>query len=250
MSSEKKVLFPYLDMASLDEADRTDLEDQLQTETQEIILHFAKLTSDVKKSLQSLEIPLDEIKHSILSLEAFTYNLAVKVLDEEDKQEIKKAKTLSEVFIILCNYISFFNYQIIEYIIGIHGSEKDHERLKDYLQAFHNFCKRSIFEVPQHVLSFSSRRTSKVLVFKFIEAGNDRLHEIEGVKGKIAKIFQLRSSALQLCSVRKGCIELHFMISTAVADYIFPVSPSQFSALSEVGVKVLSCERVEQISRE
>ena len=100
------------------------------------------------------------------------------------------------------------------------------------------------------MLSCTSRKSAKVLVFKFTGERNDEMKEIEKVKGRIAKIFQLRSSALQLCSIKKGCIELHFLISAAVADHIFPVSPSQHSALSEMGVRVLSCEEVEQTNRE
>ena len=247
-STDKKILFPYLDMSGLDEDDKIDLEDQLETETREIILQFASFMTDVEESLEHSLVPLDKIKHSILNLQAFTNNLAVKILDEEDKQKIENAKTLSEVFITLVNYISFFNYHIIEYIIKKHGSAKDHERFQEYLESFRNYCQRSIFEVPQHVLSSTSRKTAKVLAFKFTGEENDKVKGIEGVKGRIAKIFQLRSSALQLCSIKKGCVELHFLISAAVADHIFPVSPSQHSALSKIGVIVLSCEGVEQPS--
>ena len=105
--TEKKILFPYLDMSGLDEADRVDLEDQLETETREIILTFARFLSHVRESLEDL-VSLDIFKLSVLSLQAFTNGLAVKILDEEDQQKIEKAKTLSEVFIILVRYIFLF----------------------------------------------------------------------------------------------------------------------------------------------
>ena len=208
--------------------------------------------ADMQDSLEELQVPLGKIKSLILNLQAFTNNLAVKVLDEEDKQKIENAKSISDIFIILCNYVSFFNYHIIEYIIKQYGSAKDHMRLQDYLKAFCNFCQRSIFEVPQYVFSSGSttRVTAKVLAFKLTEAGIDKIEEIQRAIAEIATIFQLRPSALQLYSIKKGCVELHFLISAAVADCIFPVSPSQHSALSGIGVRVLSYEEVEQTSRE
>ena len=250
VSTEKKrILFPYLDMSGLDEADREDLEDRLQFETREIKLHFAKFTLNVKRSLEYLEIPLETIKLSILSLGAFTDNLGVKVLDEEDKREIKAAKTLSEVFIILQNYISFFNYHIIEHIIDQHGAARDHDWLEEYRQKFSNFCKRNIFEVPRHVFASKSRKTAKVLALKCTE-GVSTMEGVVKITGDVARIFSLQVSALQLCSIKKGCVELHFLLSAPVAKRIFPVSSSHHSALNKHGIKVLSCEGVIQTSRE
>ena len=251
-SPDKDVPFPYLDVSGLTKDDRIDLEYALQADTQDIIESFACFMSDIEDSLEKSPVPLSKIKNFILNLQAFTNNQAVKTLDEKDRLKIEKAPTLSDVFMILCKYVSFFNYHIIESILKKHGSAKDHERLQDYLKLFNNFSNRSIFEVPQHIFSSdsTSRSTAKVLVFKLTEAGMDKIEEIKGVIGKIAMLFELQPSALQLCSIKKGCVELHFLISAAVADRIFPVSPSQHSALSEIGVRVLSCEGVEQTSRE
>ena len=152
-------------------------------------------------------------------------------------------KTLSDVFITLRSYISFFNYQIIEYIIDQHGATKDHERLHEYVQQFNSFCQRSIFEVPQSVFTSRSRKTAKVFALKCTEEVAT-MKGVVGIIGKIAELFSLRPAALQLCSVKRGCAELHFLISAAVADLIFPVSPTQQSALSKIGVTVLLCEGV------
>ena len=77
-------------MSSLDEDDRFDLEYRLESETQKMIICFAKFTADVKRSLEYWQVPLERVKDSILSLEAFTHKLGVKVLDEKDKKEIKR----------------------------------------------------------------------------------------------------------------------------------------------------------------
>ena len=243
--SSDNVSFPYLDMSGLSEAEKIDLEYRLETEAQEIIKRFADLMTDVEVSLEESKIPLGRIKSYILNLRAFTNNLGVKVLDDDDKQKIREAETLSDVFIILCEYVSFLNYHIIESIVNKHGSANAHKMLQDYIQAFNSFCQRSIFEVPEHILSSdcTSRKMARVLVFKHTETGDERIEEINRMIRKVASIFELQPSALQLCSTKKGCVELHFLISAAVADHIFPVSPSQDSALYEIGVKVLSCDK-------
>ena len=246
---KKKVLFPYLDSSGLDEDDRTDFEEQLKSETREIKLCFAKFTLNVVRSLENLQIPLKKIKMSILSLGAFTDDIGVKVLDEEDKQEIKAAESLTDVFITLQNYISFFNYHIIEHIIDQHGAVRDHKWLAEYLEKFHKFCERSIFEVPHNVFASKSRKKAKVFAIKCTK-GVTTMQGVEKLKGKVAEIFGLRHSALQLCSVKKGCVELHFLVCAAIAARIFPMSSCQHLALSYISVRVLSCDGVNQIDIE
>ena len=244
-AQEKKVLFPHLDVTGLSEDDRIDLEHKLESQTQSMIARFARFKSDILKSLEEEQVPLKKLKHFVLSLEAFTDNIGVKLLDEEDKQKIKAAEDVSDVFITLCDYTSFFNYHIIEHIVDRFGSASDRKGMDDYVESFHAFCKRNIFEVPQNMLAVSSRRSAKVLVLKCTQSISS-LKGVDRIKGEIADIFGLRPSALQISSIKKGCIELHFLISAAVADYIFPVSPTQHTTLNAIGVRVLFCEGVKQ----
>ena len=246
--------FPYLDLHHMNPIAVVDLEEQLIFETENIKTKFADFSLLTKKSLaENPNNSLEDIKDCILSLEAFTEDKEVKVVDLESKQEIKKAKSLSEVFMVLrtYNYISFFNYQIIEHLIKHHGSADDRERLAEYLSALKEFSQRSVFEVPPSVFSCQKRDSESTKIFAL--KCTQRVITLDGVqilKRKVAQILGLRSSALQLCSIKKGCVELHFLVSAAVADHIFPVSPSQHSALSEIGIRVLSCEVVEQTSHQ
>ncbi len=103
-----------------------------------------------------------------------------------------------------------------------------------------------MFEVPANVFSAStSRPTAKVFALKCTEHVYS-LEGVQGMRGKIAKVLGLKPHSLQLWSIKTGCIELHFLISADVANRIFPVSPAHESALSDIGVRVLFCEEVEQ----
>ena len=231
-------LFPYLD---LDKVDRLALEDRLIKETQKIKSHFYRLTKSLIETLEESQVPLQEIKDFILSsLDQFTStDTGVEVLDKADKNRIKAARNVSEVFTTLENYTSFFNYHFIEHIIDQFGTDLDQERLENYLEEFHNFCKRNIFEIPCNVFAESSRATAKVFALKCTDEVAT-MNDVVAIMKEIAETLGIPPEALQLCSVKKGCVELHFLISAAVADHIFPVSPSQHLTLSEIGVKVLS----------
>ena len=70
----------------------------------------------------------------------------------------------------LRDYISFFNYEIVQYLIELLGSPDDQTQLREYCSALDQFCQRNVFEVLAEVLSSKSRnKTAKVLVLKCIE---------------------------------------------------------------------------------
>ena len=192
---------------------------------------------------------MERIKDCVLSLDAFNDGIGVKVLDHKDKQEIKNAKNLSEVFMTLRDYISFFNYEIVQYLIELLGSPDDQTQLREYCSALDQFCQRNVFEVPAEVFSSKSRnKTAKVLVLKCTE----RVATLEYVKRltrRIAEALGIQRAALQLRSVRQGCLELHFLITVAVAKCIYPVSPTVQVALSAMGIKVLTCGSMDEVEK-
>ncbi|XP_064407279.1 uncharacterized protein LOC135352075 isoform X4 [Halichondria panicea] len=238
--------FPHLDTSSLDEDDRIEMEDRLIADTTKMMISFTAFTLIIQKSFEK-RIPLDKIKDFVLSLDAFNDGIGVKVLDPQDKQEIKNAKNLAQVFMTLRDYISFFNYEIVQYLIELLGSPDDQAQLREYCSALDQFCKRNMFEVPAEAFSSKSRiKTAKVFVIKCTE----RVATLEYVKRlipRIAKALRLQRAALQLCSVRQGCLELHFLITVAVAKHIYPVSPTVQTALSAMGVKVLTCGSTDEV---
>ena len=228
--------FPYLDVPSLSECEKTDLEVHLRSDIRSMKIKFSDFRVAIRDSLEH-RVPLDKIKDSILSLDAFTDGIGVKVLDPQDAQKIESAESLSRVFITLSEYISFFNYEIIEHLIHQYGTVEDEKKLQEYCLAFKTFCKRNVYEVPPSAYS-KPRSEAKEFVLKCSQH-TLALHDVQVIKDKVAKVLGLNYSTLQLSTIEKGCVELHFFIPAAVADRIFPVSPSQNSALDEIGVRVL-----------
>ena len=130
-ATDTKTLFPYLDTSTLMEDERASLEMHLKSDTRRMVERFADFTIFTRKSLQEQNKPLDEIIDVVLSLKASTVaDIGIKLLDPEDITKIQAATSIARVFIILRNYMSFFNYQIIEHLIKHHGSADDHKRLE------------------------------------------------------------------------------------------------------------------------
>ena len=230
--------FPHHE-ESLSEQEKIDLQAKLKSDIRNIKIRFSTFTVATRDSLDG-RISLDKIKDTILSLDAFTDGIGVKVLDPQDTQKIELADSISKIFITLRKYISFFNYEIIEQLIDHYGTNDDKRRLQEYRTALNAFCQRNVLEIPPKDLDLSNPRPeAKQFVLKCTK-DTLKLSDIQTLKEKIAIIMGLNPSTLQLYTIEEGCVELHFLISTAVADRIFPVSPSQHSALSEIGVKVLS----------
>ena len=228
--------FPYLDISSLTENEKADLEVQLRSDIKSIKAKFSDFSVAIRDSLES-RVPLDKIKDSVLSLDAFTDGAGVKVLDPQDKKKIEAAESMSKIFMTLRNYVSFFNYEIIERLISQYGTNDDKKMLQEYCQELDAFCQRNVYEIPPNTFS-SPRPEAKELVFKCTQ-DTVTLYDVRIIKEKVARVLGLKYSTLQLHTIEKGCVQLCFLISAAVADRIFPVSSSQHSALSEIGVKLL-----------
>ena len=195
----------------------------------------------VTKTCESIEgqIPVPRFATSILGLGA--YEPAPEERDpallNEHREEIKKAESIADIFNILSAYWNYITYEILEYIVDLHGTDDDKERMKSYDEELHNFCKRRIFELP---LPQSSSSTGNALSPKQ-EKFNVKLNVREETTGKdllrirrkIARILHVKLATLVIDQVDVGCVQLTFLIPKFVAEEVFPLSHDQTSSLSK-----------------
>ena len=234
--------FQQLSSGELEELKGTLLEDVSKMKRL-----FGSLVSTTCDSVEK-RIPVVNFAKHILALGA--YDPAPEERDrsllDEHRQEIKGAKSISEIFIILNAYWNYLSYEVLEYIIQHYGTSEDTERLTDYKVKLHNFFKRRLFEVPMPVRGNGTENKSSPKQ----EEVNVKLDIREDIpadqfcqmKVKIAKILQLKPATLQICSFAKGCVQLIFLIPKFVAQEIFPLSHEQMSALfKDVSVIRLEC---------
>ena len=244
-SDKDPQLFPFLDTSKLSEGDKINLEHRLRSETKKMILSFADLTRTMKRSLEHREVKVNDLAASLLTLGAFKSGIAEKSLLEEDETSIRQASCIADIFMTLTNYISFFNYEIIEHLVKDLGTENDSANLDRYVTAFNVFCRRSVFEVPSQVFGSATTSSTKFRKFavKYSEDASENarctMETAKQLQGTIADLFDITPCALQLVSIVKGCMQLQFVLPAFIAKQVFPLSSSQQETLRTVGIRVV-----------
>ena len=219
----------------------------LKNDEQEMRRLFASLVTHTRDSVQE-RIPVVDFAGSILALGA--YEPAVgdrdrRLLDEH-REEIRSAKSVSEIFNILCAYWNYIDYKLLVYTIEECGTHDDSvvKRLQNYDEALQRFCKRRTFELPFPENGNGAENKKQEKLYIKLNIPEDTLAEqMFPIRIKVAEILQLNPVTLQIRSVDKGCVQLIFLIPKFVAREIFSlISDEQTSALSkDVSVMRLKC---------
>ena len=240
----KNVLISQPSFQQLSSSEQEELKAMLDDDVRNMTHEFGYL---VTKTCDSVEqrISVERFATSILALRA--YEPAPEEQDrsllDEHREEIKRAKTISEIFHILCPYWNYLNYELLEYIIELHGTNDDTERLTSYCEKLHKFCERRIFEapMPESATGTGDSKQKKFVVKLNVREGI-KCKELRRIKGRIAKILHVNVAALIIVNVDSGCVQLTFLIPKFIAQEIFPLSHEQASALSrDASVIRLEC---------
>ena len=107
-------------------------------------------------------------KVDVKQLSNFVVNLVKRVGTKEDTDRLENSVSLSQVFLLLHPFKSFFHYEIIESIVKRFGNGEDRQLMSEYISKFNQFCERSAFEVPSNIFHDSDPRPGdKVFSVKF-----------------------------------------------------------------------------------
>ena len=245
--------FPYLNPSGLTHEQQQELEGRLQFESQQIMLQFQKLVSATIKSLIKRNVPLDELVSHFMTLGAFG-----PVVKEPNLpllqfcfQKLEAADTIPKIFLVLKDYFSFFNYEIIEHIIEVLGTKKDKAKLHSYKDKFHQYARRRIYECGPHFGSESE--TDQPKIFVKLDSRYDNYTGV-GIKAfccTLCEALHISSQGvLRLCRVEKGCLQLTFQVPSFVQQKIFPLSSEQKKTLTDMGIIRLTCGKYHFLANE
>ena len=235
--------FPYLDVSGLAKEQQQELKERLQFESQGIMMQFQKLVSATVKSLIGRKVPLDELVLHVMTLGTFdpVFKEPQVPLLQHRLEKLKTASTICKFFLILNDYFSFFNYEIVEHIIMELGTNKDKANLHNYQEKFDQYVGRRIFECVPH-LGPESETDQPNLVVKLDEQfDNYTGTKVKRFCRKLSETFNLSKGVLRLCRVEEGCIQLTFQVPSFVQQEIFPLSREQERILQAEGVIKLRC---------
>jgi hypothetical protein len=238
-------LFPALATKHLSESDRKLLGGEITMQFRQISKKYASLTSSLRASLKQQGITPAQLAEKLMDLEGFLplREGAKRRLLENRVSEFSEARSIEEIFRILKEYCSFYNHEIIEYIVEELGTKDDKAKLKKYREDFTEYCRRSVFECP---FSSGSEKSSH-FVDLVMKVDSDTMIEPYTVKAlelfhtQVAKLLQVTKYTLHLWSVEQGCLKLTFHIPRFLKTVIFPLSADQRSSLKELGVAKLDC---------
>ncbi len=173
------------------------------------------------------------------------FNCLNKVFDRnqcvfgDQKDKICQCSTIAEVWQIIADYFSFFDYDMVELITKRFGTDVDKENMKLYKT---KFAKRVL---EKGEISSDSREDTVTMIVKLDSSyDNCEISRLKLFEWNLSSILNLNDVVLKLVKINDGCIELTFLLPSFITSDIFPLSTDQERALQSQGVLQLHCGNV------
>ena len=113
---------------------------------------------------------------------------------EDRYDELRSAEDISRAFKILSDYSSFFNYELIAFIVEVLGTEEDQQNLISYKEKFAAYCKRHVFECPYYSETSNKLESFTLKVDQRMAVGESGIFTAESLlhyKSKVAEVFDV-----------------------------------------------------------
>jgi hypothetical protein len=131
---------PVVQFSELSTDEQEDLQAQLQHLKFKIHRKFLKFEAGLVNSLHERIATADMVRtlmeHCTVYPTDSMYNVS---LLQDLKQALLDAKDIKEVFIIILPFYSYFNYELLETIVDVHGSQDDREGMHQYILDFSDY---------------------------------------------------------------------------------------------------------------
>jgi hypothetical protein len=227
-----KLSFPHIKEMAPDERSREELEYRLRMETKDIMQDFYVLRNKMFDSIEEQKIAVDKLVE-------YLEDVLSDCLPQSSEFE---PLTLKGVKQIIKQNSSFYDYQLIKYMIKLTGRVEDKDRLEQYEKAFSAYAKRRVIECPS-VFSTSDDTKSELHVKLDSMYDKCKLEELKDLQYRLWSILKISVYVCRLKSIEKGCFLLIFFIPHHLQHVVFPLSAEQENALFELGVRKLTCGR-------
>ena len=242
--SDTSSRFPYLDLKKLSERDKRALQCRLLKDSDDIISEFSDLIRFTITSTAG-RVSVMELSNCLNTLGSYSPTRKPTPLLRNQMDEIKRAESVEEVFCVLGDYYSFFNYGVIEKIIVWFGTPKDNKRFDTYTKHFKRFCERRTFECPSNIFGYPVDKGKTNLTVKVEKSWDPNdgcsLENVLRLCNSLGEILEVNSETLYLCQIDEGCVELLFQVPSFIVEDIFPLSMEQQRSLASIGVPRLTC---------
>jgi hypothetical protein len=221
-------LFPHIsDVDVQDKQARRELDQRLKAESEALRLQFCILMNKYFDSLEDRQYPTQRLSRHLKSC-------------LEMDRLLPEPKVVDDIIKLIESKSSFFNYELIEYMIQLSGTNGDKENLENYRTKFSTYAKRRIYECPATI---SNSNPSETELHVKLDSKYDKctVDELTGFQSRLCMILNRKVYAIRLLSVQRGCFELVYAISDYIVKATFPLTEKQESELVALGVLQLIC---------
>ncbi len=218
-------------------------EGKLKQESIRIERKFSELVLCLQKSLERQNISVYDIFRCVLAINCMTqvYKSENQCMFRKKRRQLESCSTISEMWRILCDYVSFFDFYIIELITSELGTEEDGLHLGQYKAEFKKYLNNRVF--PIKIVHSQTPRDDIIKMILKLDSSYDDcdLAHLEDLKETVATMLKLEPYCVQLQEVQQGCIQLVLSIPEFIVDSIFPLTPDQELTLHQLKVTKLDC---------
>ena len=239
----EKKSFPSFSHDGLSEKEFKGCLRVLEKESNEMDFKFNALSFSICQSLKERNVLKDNLLTCLMGLKVMQpcFQGKKQRIFRKQRRKLEKCQTVDEVWWIISDYFSFFNYKLLKHIANSLGTKEDEEKVATYEQDFHTYAKRLLSECPSQFGSRVSEDSTDLIVKLDSSYDDCTLCYLEELETKLSDIFQLEHGVMRLCQVLPGCYELTFEVPSFVESDAFPLSPDQEAALKALGVIRLRC---------
>lgn len=248
-----KKTFPSLKLQGLSEREQQDRMSKLERESEEMDSKFNQLSIEICQSLKDRNVSKDSLVVCLTGLNTVKniYQGPDQCLLRKQRRKLLESENIDQVWLIISDYFSFFNYQLVELIASKMGTEEDKKKVEAYEKDFHMYAKRRIYECPSE---FGSKLTSEDdsidLIVKLDQTYDEcETCHLKTFEKKLSDILRLEYGVMRLCRVYPGCYELIFQVPCVVESSVFPLSSAQEASLKSLHILFLSCGGYKFFSR-
>ena len=194
---------------------------------------FGKVVTKTMKSLEST-VTTKQFALSLIALGAYEpVTKKEQALLDDHEDEIFEAETIPDIYRIICPYMSFFNPELLAYVIETHGTQANREDFKEYISKLNTFCQSIIvppMQFSSEEQSQSAERREEIRIR--LDLSDKRLQRFRDVKSAIAKVLGVKTVTFYIDSVVEGSIEVIFLVPHFVVQHLFPLLDVQVKEIS------------------
>ena len=155
---------------------------------------------------------------------------------------LKKAISVDEIFLLISDYITYFNHGLISHLIKALGSWDDKDELDNYMQHFNGFGQRSMYETAMFMYGYMWIKNDRLIVLKIedtnLHMDSFPVSQFPGYLGRIGGVMGVLPHVMLLCyqEIKAAGLMMVVRIPSFVAEDIFPLTKAQEKELGKIGI--------------